>query len=174
MGAAAGEDTAEHLRPAVPSPSASWPPCTLGFPIPSGHRTLHEAAAPCPQTEHLLLSSLKNPSKSVLGPQRPLGTAPRAALRRAGTPKPANPIRTSSRAGPTPVYLFFSLSAVIVAVALADAERGGSCSLRRPWRAPRGPAGVKGPKCSQARELHAARWKFAGGWRGAGTGSGER
>ncbi|KAK2092449.1 hypothetical protein P7K49_028977, partial [Saguinus oedipus] len=65
--------TVEAPPTSRPSPSASWPACARGFAIPPGHRTLHcEAAAPSPQTWHLLSPSQLSKLSIELG--RPLRT----------------------------------------------------------------------------------------------------
>lgn len=88
--------------------------------------------------------------------------------------KAQTPLRTSSTAGSDArIYLFFSLSAVIVAVALLRRRAPGflgrwGFAAAGAFPLPEVRARVNGPKCSQAREPRTVRCKFAGCWLGAG------
>lgn len=140
IGAAAGQ----HRGRAGPSPAAPRPPRTLGFPLPSGHRTLHcEAAAPYPQTEHLL--PLSSPKTSQIYPrasQTSLHGSPRCPAPRQ-RPEARPPLRTSSLPGRSAARLPFLLL-------VSCHRRRGPCRRRARWelqplpsrgpsRTPRGP-----------------------------------
>lgn len=124
-------------------------------------------------------SPLSKPSKPTLGSQRPLRTPLPLALGRAGLAKPSHPPETSSlgRLGLRLPFLF-----LVSCHCRCGPLRRRAPGLPGEWRrlqllrllwpslTPR-----SGPvlKVLSARRP-AVRWKFAGGWLGAGEGGGER
>lgn len=131
-------------------------------------------------TGHLL--SPRKPSKPILRPQtppRPLSQPLPGAPTPRGVAVPPSP---APRPAQPPAYLFFSLSAVIVAVALRDAGHlsspaGGDCS-RRLHCGPRlllaARASVKGPGCSRVPSAPHRRVEVCGLLAGCGEEGGER